>query len=94
MLAEIDRVLAPNGEAYLTFKAKQHLATLEATEKRLNENLVIPTEGPEAGIPHCLLDESEIRSLLARFELVRFSLIEDIWTRGRGWHYFVLAKKT
>jgi SAM-dependent methyltransferase len=94
VISEIHRVLVEGGEAYLTFKSKHDLASLDSTTyRRVDENTVVPSEGQEAGIPHCLVDEQEIRRLLDGFKLIKFSHVQDIWEGWRSWHYFVLARR-
>jgi SAM-dependent methyltransferase len=93
VLSEVHRVLAEGGEAYLTFNSKSNLPSLDETFRRVDGNTLIPQEGEEAGIPHCLVDEGELRALLAGFRIVRWAHIEDVWEGGRSWHYFVLLEK-
>jgi hypothetical protein len=59
----------------------------------LEPHTVLPTEGREAGIPHYYVDEAEARRLLADFEFLHFTQVEDIGMDYSSWHYYVLARK-
>ena len=70
-VAEVCRVLAGNGEAYLTFNSLNSPTLSDPDNKRIAENTVIKTAGIEAGIPHHFVDEQEVRRLMSGFEIVR-----------------------
>ncbi len=91
VLAEIRRVLRPGGEIFLTFNSLRNPSFSRPTNETLEPNTIRPTEGQEAGIPHYYVDEAEVRRLLAGFELVRFSQVEEIRADHSSWHYYVLA---
>ena len=93
VIAEISRVLAKKGEAYLTFNSLSNPASHDPSNRRIAENTIIKTKGIEAGIPHYFVEEQEIRRLMSGFDIVRFKHVEEIWDNHRSWHYFVLGCK-
>ena len=93
VIAEIRRVLSPGGEFFVTFNSIRNPSFSRATNETLEPNTIQPTEGREAGIPHYYVDEAEVRRLLAGFEFVRFTQVEEIRIDHSSWHYYVLAQK-
>jgi SAM-dependent methyltransferase len=92
-IAEIGRVLAENGEAYLTFNSLRSPSFNDPDNSPVAQNTVIKTKGIEAGILHHFVDEGEVRRLMSNFEIIRLKHVEEIWKDRRSWHYFVLARK-
>ncbi len=92
-LAEIHRIVVPNGEIFLTLLSKNKLAQLDFPGDLVGENTIMPRTGPEAGIPHHYVDEAELRQLLVNFEILKLMLVASIYDTRRNWHYYVLAKK-
>lgn len=93
-LQEVDRVLKPNGEAYLTFNTKENPNYNK--EKSVDGYTMIPQEGFEAGIPHCYLDENDVFTVLANFTIVSMDKIVNYIHKERGTHgihFFVHVKK-
>jgi len=94
-LAEIGRVLKAEGEAYITFNAKDNPHYVK--ERSVDGYTMIPEDGNEAGIPHCYLDENDLFSLLRDFDILSMNKIVNFVRKGKGVHgvhYFVhLAKK-
>ena len=69
IIAEIERVLRPNGEVYLTFCSKE---STEFTEKRfpmIDKNTLISQDELEKGIPHYYADMNDLKELLANFQV-------------------------
>ena len=91
VIAEIRRVLVPGGELFVTFNSIRNPSFSQATNENLGPYTIRPTEGREAGIPHTYVDTAEIRRLLAGFEFVSFTQMEEIWSDHSSWHYYVLA---
>lgn len=88
--AEIERVLKKNGEAYITFNSKDNVKF--NIQRSTDGFTMIPTEGKEAGIPHCYVDENDIKQLLGRFRIVSLSKIQNYVRKERdvtGIHFFV-----
>ncbi len=100
-VAEIERVLAPGGEAYLTFNSLSNDTFHNPRNPHIGPNTVMKTEGGEAGIPHYGVDEAEVRRLLQGFQFIRLTHAEEVWPEmqdgvereHRSWHYFVLVRK-
>lgn len=89
-VSEIERVLRKNGEAYITFNSKDNVKFHE--EKTTDGFTMIPTEGSEAGIPHCYVNELDIEELLGRFKIVSLNKVQNYVRkekRATGIHYFV-----
>jgi SAM-dependent methyltransferase len=92
-LSEVHRVLAPGGEAYITFNSKNSPVFSDPTNERIDENTLIKTHGVEAGIPHYFVDTPEVRRLLASFEFLQLSQVERITDNHTRCHYHVLVRK-
>jgi len=68
-IAEIERVLKPNGEVYLSFCSKESTDFIESRANRLDKNTLISREEPEKGVPHFYADLNDIKELLANFKI-------------------------
>ena len=69
IISEIERVLKPGGEVYLSFCSKETTVYTESHWPKLdNDTLISPTEA-EKGIPHFYADYNDIRELLANFDI-------------------------
>lgn len=100
-VAEMARVLAPGGEAYVTFNSLANDTFHDPKNPYIDANTVMKTEGGEAGIPHYGVDEAEVRRLLRSFQFIRLTHAEEVWpevrdgaeVECRSWHYFVHVRK-
>ena len=94
VLAEIRRVLKPEGTVFLTLCSKETYSYAEADLPFVDENTVIKTDGPEQGVPHFFADPALIDELFSDFELIRVRHIDDCYYNGT-WknqkHYFIEA---
>ncbi len=94
---EINRVLKPNGEFFITFCAKDTLAFAEGKYPQIDEYTVMKTEPPEEGVPHFYVNLTDIQFLLSRFSLERIRHTEDCLFAGEpvnlSRHYGVLGRK-
>ncbi len=89
-VSEIERVLKRNGEAYITFNSRENVKFHK--EETLDGFTMIPAEGKEAGIPHCYVDEPDIRELLGKFRIISLNKIQNYIRKEKhvtGIHYFV-----
>ncbi len=68
-IAEIERVLKPNGEVYLSFCSKESTEFIESRSNKLDKNTIISQDGFEKGIPHYYADLNDIKELLANFKI-------------------------
>jgi SAM-dependent methyltransferase len=93
IISEIRRVLAPGGEAFVAFNSAASPQLRDPRFRRIAANMVVKTEGAEAGVPHIYLTEAEVRDLMRGFALRLFYHKEEIGPDWRGCHYFVLAEK-
>lgn len=96
ILSEIDRILKPDGEIYITLCSKETWSFKDAGYPRIDENTVAKTaEGPEKGIPHFYVTLNDILRLLDDFEIKRIRHTDDCYFDGKeqnSKHYFILAK--
>ena len=93
VISEIYRVLKKDGEALLTFNSKNNPSFIKNSNKKIDENTVLKTEGNEQNIPHYYTDVEDLKYLLKDFRLIKIRQIEDIWEKDSSWHYFVNIKK-
>jgi AraC-like DNA-binding protein/2-polyprenyl-3-methyl-5-hydroxy-6-metoxy-1,4-benzoquinol methylase len=68
-IAEIERVLKPNGEVYLSFCSKESTEFMENRANKLDKNTLISRNEIEKGIPHFYADLNDIKELLANFKI-------------------------
>jgi ubiquinone/menaquinone biosynthesis C-methylase UbiE len=68
-IAEIERVLKPNGEVYLSFCSKESTEFIENRSNKLDKNTLICRDGFEKGTPHFYADLNDIKELLANFKI-------------------------
>jgi AraC-like DNA-binding protein/2-polyprenyl-3-methyl-5-hydroxy-6-metoxy-1,4-benzoquinol methylase len=68
-IAEIERVLKPNGEVYLSFCSKESTEFIENRANKLDKNTLISRNEIEKGIPHFYADLNDIKELLANFKI-------------------------
>jgi AraC-like DNA-binding protein/2-polyprenyl-3-methyl-5-hydroxy-6-metoxy-1,4-benzoquinol methylase len=68
-IAEIERVLKPNGEVYLSFCSKESTEFMENRANKLDKNTLISQNEIEKGIPHFFADLNDIKELLANFKI-------------------------
>ena len=69
IIAEIERVLRPGGEAYLSFCSKETTVYMESHWPKLDNDTLISQTEAEKGIPHFYVDYNGIRELLANFRI-------------------------
>ena len=93
VISEIYRVLKKDGEALLTFNSKNNPSFIKNSNKKIDENTVLKTEGNEQNIPHYYTDVEDLKYLLKDFRIIKIRQIEDIWEEESSWHYFVNIKK-
>ena len=95
IMAELRRVLKPDGELFMTLCSKETWTFLQPELPRLDENTVVKTDGPEQGVPHFFADRENIESLFRNFELRKVRHTDDCFD-GEKWrnmkHYFIEAR--
>lgn len=94
IMAEIKRVLKPNGAVFMTLCSKETWTFKESGLPKLDKNTVIKTEGAEQGVPHYFVDKEDIKELFTEFSLKKVRHIDDCFD-GEKWknmkHYFIEA---
>ena len=83
-LREINRVLKDKGEAFISFNTKDNPHYVK--EKTVDGYTMIATEGHEAGIPHCYVDENDLFGLLQDFEILSMNKEINYVRKGKGTH--------
>ncbi len=94
ILSEVRRVLKPGGEIFFDLCSKSGWAFNHSDYPHIDENTLRFVGGPEDGIPHCFVDEDDIKALMTGFEVKKLRHIDDIRTEtwnGGGMHYFIEA---
>ena len=69
IISEIERVLKPNGEVYLSFSSKDSTEFIEKWWPELDENTLISQTPAEKGIPHFYVNLKDIDDLLINFNI-------------------------
>lgn len=97
ILANIFRILKPNGECYLTLGSKKAWG-FKQLWPIVDENTKIRIEdGPENGIPHFYADIQLIEKLFVDFEIISVQhineYIHDDTLHSVGWHWHILISK-
>lgn len=93
IISEIERVLVPGGEIYLSFSSKDTLSFKDGRFPKVDENTILWTEdGPEKDVPHFHVNREDVITLLSHFELERvrhvdYCLIRD--ERQDGKYYYI-----
>ncbi|MCM0649118.1 class I SAM-dependent methyltransferase [Clostridium swellfunianum] len=93
IIGEINRVLKNGGEFFITLCSKNSPSYTKKNYPKLDENTIVKTEEPEAGVPHFYSDLNGVKDLLGNFEVIRIRHIEDIYEDTSGWHYFIHGRK-
>lgn len=93
IIGEINRVLKNGGEFFITLCSKNSPSYTKKNYLKLDENTIVKTEEPEAGVPHYYSDLNGVKDLLSKFEVIRIRHIEDIYEDTSGWHYFIHGRK-
>jgi AraC-like DNA-binding protein/2-polyprenyl-3-methyl-5-hydroxy-6-metoxy-1,4-benzoquinol methylase len=96
-IAEIERVLKPNGEVYLSFCSKESTEFMGNKSNKLDKNTLISRNEIEKGIPHFYADLNDIKELLANFKIELIKHTEYFYSDfnpdnpGREKFYYVNA---
>jgi len=99
IMAEIKRVLKPQGEIYITLCSKETWSFAEAGFPKIDENTIRKTDdGPEKDVPHFYSNLDDIIELFSEtgLELLRIRHTDDCYYDGQkrnSKHYFILAAK-
>ena len=96
IIHEIERVLKPNGEVFLSFSSKETTDFIEAVRPKIDDNTMLWQDGPDVGAsPICYVDLSDIFQLLSRFKVYSVKHTEycrlDATNKRRNMYYYVSA---
>ncbi|MCL2518190.1 MAG: class I SAM-dependent methyltransferase [Oscillospiraceae bacterium] len=98
-ISEIERVLKPNGEVFLSFTSKLSDFYLTPDVEKVDENTIICNEEPEIGVPHYYADLHDIIALLHNFNIESVSQREYCDVNNpdnpiKNFHYYASATLT
>ena len=97
VIGEIERVVKPGGEVFITLCSKDAWSYKDAGFPVIDENSVMKIEdGPENGIPHFFADRDIIDRLFTGFNIQSLKHTQDIIVEGEeygSWHYFIKASR-
>ena len=97
VIGEIERVMKPRGEVFITLCSKDTWSYKEAGFPVIDENFVMKIQdGPENGIPHFFADRGIIDKLFTGFNIQSLKHTQDIIVEGEEygfWHYFIKASR-
>jgi AraC-like DNA-binding protein/SAM-dependent methyltransferase len=69
IIEEIERVLRPNGEVYLSFCSKESTEFAEKSFPMIDNNTLISQDELEKGTPHFYADMNDLKELLSNFQV-------------------------
>ncbi len=90
-IAQARRVLAPGGEFFANFISRESPYFFGGEGATDDARVRMKVEEGGALLPHCYLDEGELRSLLSAFELRNMKLDDEIERPGASRYFSVLA---
>lgn len=96
ILGQIDRVLRPGGEFFVTLCSKESWSYCGAGYPRIDDNSVLKTEGAEKDVPHFFASLDDVIALFGRFDIIKIRHTDDCWFDGQkrnSKHFFILGKK-
>lgn len=94
IIAELNRVCKPEGKIFITLCSKETWSFSQASLRRIDENTVIKTDGPEVDVPHFYVNLADIEELLCHFSINKIRHIDDCYFNGKkqnSKHYFIEA---
>lgn len=93
IISEIHRVLRTDGEFFVTLCSKSSPSFLTKNYPKIDENTIVKTKEPEAGIPHLYSNLDDVKRIFGEFEIIKIRHIEDIYDDTSSWHYFIHGRK-
>lgn len=92
IIAEIQRVLKPNGEVFLTFSSKEAADFKEASDKFDENTVICQKEGPEKGVPHFYANLQDVLEMLSGFNIekirhIEYCSVDIVNFRNRRYYY-------
>lgn len=93
VISEIERVLKPEGEIFLTFLSKHDRSFLVEDNKQIDEWTKLKKEEDGSELPHFYVDHADIVGLFKNFKILSIRQIENFYNNKSSLHYCVYAKK-
>jgi len=93
IIAEIERVLKPNGGVYLSFSSKDSTEFAEKQWHIMDEHTLICPYPAEKGIPHFYVDLNDISELLKNFVIENINHVGWTFESGQKFYYVNARKK-
>lgn len=90
-IGEARRVLVPDGEFFANFLSKSSSYYLGGSGATPDPRIRMKVEEGGAILPHCYLDEEELRSLLLDYDIARIDADQEPERPGASRYYTVLA---
>jgi len=95
IISEIERVVKPGGEVYITFISKDSNEYTEKWWPEMDKNTMISQNPAEKGIPHFYADLNDFNELLVNFDIENIKHIgyfsKDDAVKQK--HYYINARK-
>lgn len=95
--SEIERVLRPGGEIYVSMCSKDAKEFKNAEFPKIDENTLLCTlEGPEKNVPHFYADIDDIISLFKNFDIEKVRHTDYCYINSKKQdckHYYITARK-
>lgn len=95
IITEIERVLKPGGQLFLTLCSKETWAYKDANSPKIDENTVVKTnDGPEKDVPHFYVNMDDILHLFKHFNIEKVRHIDDCFFDNQvqnSKHFFIYA---
>ena len=93
-ISEIERVLKPGGEAFLTFLSKDSTEFIDKWWPVMDENTMISQNPAEKDIPHFYADLGDLNVILANFDIDNIEHRRYFFDgASKQGHYYVNARK-
>jgi len=96
IINEINRLLKPQGEFYITLCSKETWAWRDAGFPHIDENTVVKTcDGPENGVPHFHIEFDDLNELFRGNKIINVRHITDYFSVGETQnttHFFILGE--
>jgi AraC-like DNA-binding protein/ubiquinone/menaquinone biosynthesis C-methylase UbiE len=96
VIAEIERVLKPNGGLFLSFSSKDSREFTEKSWQTMDENTLICPHPAEKGIPHFYAGLSDIDHILSNFtidNISHFGYFTEKSGTGQKFYYITARRK-
>ena len=93
IVSEMLRVLAPDGEFFVTLCSKASPAYRQVGDPIVDENTTLKMQEPEIGVPHYYTDLAGVRQLFRASKIIRLRHVEEYIDNFTSYHYFMHGRK-